>query len=167
MGYACRGPNYHWYWPWESWLDPKPADPATWNVFGPAGMAMLPIWLGVPVLGGAFAAALVAPKLIQKEIEPKKAYGAFFGLMALLIVAGLLSKHLTGLQGMWLVFFSYLAFYFGFVMPQRHIRQLDWTRYLVTMFLVVSTVGVLLKMGARLAFHIKYLLTIPAVNMNI
>jgi hypothetical protein len=36
----------------------------------------------------------------------------------------------------------------------------------VTMSLVVSTMSVLLKMGARLAFNIKYVLTLPAFSMN-
>ena len=62
---------------------------------------------------------------------------------------------------------SHFEHFFGLLLPQRHIRALDWARYLVTMFLVVSTVGVLLKMGARLAFDIKYVLTIPMFSMNI
>ena len=52
-------------------------------------------------------------------------------------------------------------------MPQRHIRGLDLPRYLVTMALVAGTMAVLLKMGARLAFNIKYVLTLPAISMNI
>ena len=40
------------------------------------------------------------------------------------------------------------------------------TSAIVTMLLVVSTTGVLLKMGARLAFDIKYVLTLPAISMN-
>jgi hypothetical protein len=51
-------------------------------------------------------------------------------------------------------------------MPQRHIRTLDWPRYLVTMVLVASTMSVLLKMAARLAFNIKYVLTLPMFSMN-
>jgi len=75
--------------------------------------------------------------------------------------------HMEWVQGAFLVFFATLAYYFGFMLPQKYIRGLDWARYLVTMFLVVSTVGVLLKMGARLCFDIKYVLTIPAVSLNI
>jgi quinol-cytochrome oxidoreductase complex cytochrome b subunit len=168
IGYACRGPNYHWYWPWESWYDPKPADPATWNVFGPAATkALLPVWLGIPVILGGGVAAMFAPKLIQKDLPPGKAHGAFIGLIVVLAGIGMAMGKMTALQGVWLLVFAWLGFYFGFLLPQRHIRQLDWARYLTTMFLVVSTVGILLKMGARLAFHIKYVLTIPAVNMNI
>jgi quinol-cytochrome oxidoreductase complex cytochrome b subunit len=167
IGYACRGPNYMWYWPWESWLTPKPAPPPTWSVFGPAGVAKFPIWLGVPVLGAGFAAAMLVPKLVQKEVDGVKAHIGFFALMAALVLLGKFTGKMTLDQGVWLIFFGYLYFYFGLLLPQRHIRTLDWTRYLVTMFLVVSTVGVLLKMGARLAFDIKYVLTIPMFSMNI
>ena len=55
---------------------------------------------------------------------------------------------------------------YGLILPQRHIRNLDMVRYVTTMVLVVSTMSVLLKMGARLAFNIKYVLTIPSISMN-
>jgi quinol-cytochrome oxidoreductase complex cytochrome b subunit len=168
IGYACRGPNYAWYWPWESWHAPKPADPPTWNVFGPEGTkAMLPLFVGIPVVGAAFAAAMFLPKLVQKELDGVKTQLAFNGLLLGLGVLGLLLGKMTVMQIVWLVFFGGMTFYFGFVMPQRHIRGLDWARYLVTMALVVSTMGVLLKMAARLAFGVKYVITIPAVSMNI
>src|SRR5262249_15257378 len=93
IGYACRGPNYAWYWPWESWYLIKAAPPPTWNVFGPLagtkpftlGMAfqiisgnlktlpsgvvpnLLPMWLGIPLIGGLGAFSMLGPKLIQKE----------------------------------------------------------------------------------------------------
>ncbi|MBI4424159.1 MAG: cytochrome b N-terminal domain-containing protein, partial [Elusimicrobia bacterium] len=166
IGYYCRGPNYAWYWPWESWHMQKPAPPPTWNVFGPAGKAVLPIWLGIPVLGLGGLAAMVLPKLIEKDIPELKSTLLFAAATAGVSVIGLFFG-MTALQGMWLVLFATLYYYFGFMLPQRHIRSLDWTRYLVTMFLVVSTMGVLLKMGARLCFEIKYILTIPAVSLNI
>jgi len=156
-----------WYWPWESWLLPKAAPPPTWSVFGPQGVAALPVWLGVPVLGGFAAASMLAPKLIQKDIDGKKAQAIFLAALSLIIIAAHLLWHLAWLQGFWLIFFGYLYFYFGLLLPQRHIRGLDWARYLVTMALVVSTMGILLKMGARLGFNIKYVLTLPAISMNI
>ena len=167
IGYYMRGPNYFWYWPWESWHDPKPAPPPTWSLFGPSAVAALPLWLGIPAIGGFFAVSMLLPKLIQKEIDGAKAHKAFFAAMALIVVAAKLAGKMTLTQGGFLVFFSYFYFYFGLLLPQRHIRGLDWARYLVTMSLVVSTVGVLLKMGAHLAFHIKYVLTIPAISLNI
>ena len=166
IGYFCRGPNYFWYWPWESWHDPKAATVATWNLFGPKAIAMMPTLLGIPVLGAFLGGSVLIPKFIQKEINGKKAYMGFFGLMILLALAGRLTGFMSLGQGLWLIFFSYLYFYFGLLMPQRHIRGLDWGRYLVTMFLVVATMSVLLKMGARLAFNVKYVLTIPSISMN-
>jgi hypothetical protein len=66
-----------------------------------------------------------------------------------------------------MLFFGAISFYFGFVLPQRHIRALDWPGYLVTMGLVVCTMAILLKMCARLTFNIKYVLTIPTISLNI
>ena len=167
IGYACRGPNYAWYWPWESWYGLKAAPPATWSVFGPKPDAVLPMLLGIPVIGGLAAASMLLPKLIQKELDGKKTMGAFCGLVALLAAAGMAMGKMGGAQAGFLLFFLASSFYFGFVLPQRHIRALDWPRYLVTMVLVVSTMSVLLKMCARLAFNIKYVLTIPSISMNI
>ncbi len=167
IGYFCRGPNYFWYWPWESWLLPKPAPPPTWSVFGPPEVAKLPLLLGIPVVGGWFAASMLLPKLIQTEIDSLKAHLAFFGVVAVTVLVGHFGWKLPFSQGLWLLFFGWMYFYFGLLLPQRHIRNVDWIRYLVTMFLVVSTMGVLLKMGAHLAFDIKYILTWPAFSMNI
>ncbi len=167
IGYYCRGPNFAWYWPWESWLIQQAPPPPTWSVFGPKGDASLPIWLGLPVLGLGGVFAMVGPKLIQRELPELKSTLLFILAMAAVAVIGNVAFGLPWLQGFWLVFFGSLYFYFGFLLPQKYIRGLDWTRYLVTMFLVVCTMGVLLKMGARLGFQIKYVLTIPALSLNI
>ena len=193
IGYYCRGPNFMWYWPWESWLTLKAPPPPTWNVFGPRGGELLltfkqaaaivggsntplpygtlpnllPDWLGVILLGLGFGAAVVGPKLIDRDLPHGPSMGAFIGAMVVVAAAGHFSVGLPWAQGFWLVFFPSLYFYFGFLLPQRHVRQVDWARYAVTMVLVVSMMGVLLKMGARLGFNIKYVLTLPAVNLNI
>ena len=135
-------------------------------MFGPKDAAILPLWLGVPVVGAFLGASMMLPKLIQKEIDGAKAQLGFLGAMALVSAAACLGWKLPLLQAVYLIFFSYLYFYFGFLMPQKHIRSLDWARYLTTMFLVVTSMGVLLKMGARLAFNIKYVLTLPQFNLN-
>ena len=191
IGYYCRGPNFAWFWPWESWLKLSAPPPPTWNVFGPltgtvpfkvsdaleiigahmkalpVGMVpnLLPIWLGAGVLGAGFVAGLVAPKLIQKDLPLATAAG--LGGFILLALIGMFGLHMTVDKGLFIVFFGFISYYFGFVLPQRYIRSLDWVRYAVTMVLVLSTMGVLLKMGARLVFNIKYILTIPAVSLNI
>ncbi|MDX6767921.1 MAG: cytochrome b N-terminal domain-containing protein [Elusimicrobiota bacterium] len=166
IGYACRGPNYAWYWPWESWLMTKPAPPPTWSVFGPKDAAMFPMWLGIPLLGAVSGAWLLGPKLIQKELDGKKTMGAFLGLLTTLGVVGMVMGKMGPIELGFLLVLAGASFYYGFVLPQRHIRSLDWPRYLVTMVLVVSTMSVLLKMLARLTFNIKYVLTIPSISMN-
>jgi quinol-cytochrome oxidoreductase complex cytochrome b subunit len=167
IGYYCRGPNFAWYWPWESWLIQKAPPPDTWSVFGPAGVGRYSWLIGVPLLGAFSAAWLVLPKLIQKELPLLKTFGAFFAAFAALLVAGHFALHLTGLQIGYLLFFGSAFFFFGFQMPQAYIRNLDWVRYAITMVFVISTMSVLLKMGARLGFDIKYVLTLPAVSLNI
>jgi quinol-cytochrome oxidoreductase complex cytochrome b subunit len=167
IGAECRGPNYAFYPPWESWLVLKAAPPPTWSVFGPAGVGALPILLGIPVLGVLFAASMLLPKLIQKELNAKAVLGAFLGVLAVLGAVGVALGKFGPVSGAFMLFFGGVAFYFGFILPQRHIRALDWPRYLVTMALVVCTMAILLKMCARLTFNIKYVLTIPTISLNI
>lgn len=167
IGYACRGPNYAWYWPWESWYGLKAAPPATWSVFGPKGVGAYSMLLGIPLLGAVTGAWLLLPKLIQKELDGVKTMGAFLGLLAVFALGGMIMHKMDVVQALYLLVLVGASFYYGFVMPQKYIRSLDWPRYLVTMVLVISTMSVLLKMCARLAFNIKYVLTIPAISMNI
>ncbi|MEQ1918732.1 MAG: cytochrome b N-terminal domain-containing protein [Elusimicrobiota bacterium] len=166
IGYALRGPNYAWYWPWEDWLLPKAAPPPTWSVFGPKGAASYSMLLGIPLMGAASAAWILLPKLIQRELDGKKTMGAFLGLVALVAGIGMATGKMGVTEAAYMLFFLGASFYYGAVLPQRHIRNLDWPRYLVTMVLVTSTMSVLLKMCARLAFNIKYVLTIPSISMN-
>jgi len=166
IGYALRGPNYAWYWPWESWFMVKPAPPPTWSVFGPKGEGAYSMLIGIPLMGAVTAAWMLLPKLIQKELDGKKTMGAFLGALAVVAGIGMAMGKMGPIEGAFLLFFTGASFYYGFVLPQRHIRTLDWPRYLVTMVLVVSTMSVLLKMCARLAFNIKYVLTIPSISMN-
>jgi uncharacterized membrane protein YhhN len=112
-------------------------------------------------------ASVLLPKLIQRELSGKKLMAGFLGAVALLGVIGMGLHKMGPAEVGFLLFFLGASFYFGFVLPQRHIRTLDWPRYLVTMVLVVCTMGILLKMCARLTFNIKYLLAIPSISMNI
>ena len=144
----------------------KPAPPPTWSVFGPKPDAIYPMWLGIPLLGAGSVAWLLGPKLIQKELDGKKTMGAFLGLLTALGVVGMVMGKMGPIELGFLLFLAGASFYYGFVLPQRYIRTLDWPRYLVTMVLVTSTMSVLLKMLARLTFNIKYVLTIPSISMN-
>ncbi|MBI4057008.1 MAG: cytochrome b N-terminal domain-containing protein [Elusimicrobia bacterium] len=157
IGYFCRGPNYQWYWPWESWLKVKAPPPPTWS---------LPMWAGGLLLLAYFGLGLVAPKLIQKDINWKKAFlwcgAALTGFSLICLFQGITWDRLP-----WLYFFGFAYFLFGFLVPQRYIRTLSWTRYIVTMSLVLMMMGVLLKMGLRLGFDIKYVFTLPQFSLNI
>jgi hypothetical protein len=57
----------------------------------------------------------------------------------------------------------------GFLLPQLYLRKspVSLVQYVVTMVLLLSMLGVVLKMGARLGFNIKYLFSLPGLNLNI
>jgi hypothetical protein len=167
LGELFRGPNYAFYWPWESWYTLKAAPANTWSLFGPKGVGVLPILLGIPVMGGIFAGGVLLPKLIQKQLSGKAVLGSVLALAAVLAGVGMAMGKFSPLSGAFMLFFVGLVTWFGFVLPQRHIRGLDWPRYLVTMVLITCMMGVLIKMCARLTFNIKYVLTIPSVSLNI
>lgn len=157
-GQYCRGPNWDWYWPWESWLIHKPPPPATWN---------MPLTFGGLLLMFYFGFGLFAPKLIHRHIPWNKAILSYF---VGFILIGTVLKLAVGLSFAKLAivafcFFTY--FLFGFLFPQRYLRELNWPRYVVTMFLVLLTVGVILKIGLRLGFNVKYIFAIPQYNFNI
>ena len=61
----------------------------------------------------------------------------------------------------------YLTLLFGFLYPQKYIRDMDFIRYSVTQSLVLMMMAVLLKMGLRLGFDVKYVLSFPQFNLNI
>jgi len=55
----------------------------------------------------------------------------------------------------------------GVLVPRKHLAGVDKVRYATAMVLALMTLGVLMKMGVRLGFHIKYVLTIPQFSLNI
>ena len=70
-------------------------------------------------------------------------------------------------QLLWLVFSLDLYYLFGFLMPQKHIRDLSWARYVLTMFFLLATIGVMLKVGLRLGFNVKYIFSLQQFSFNI
>jgi hypothetical protein len=56
VGQFLRGPNWQFYWPWEDWAVPKPAEPALVNFPNPLGLAAISAFLflglAVPALLG-------------------------------------------------------------------------------------------------------------------
>ncbi|MDE1977241.1 MAG: cytochrome b N-terminal domain-containing protein [Elusimicrobia bacterium] len=167
MGEFCRGPNFMWYWPWQSWLMQMPAPKEAWSLFGPHGVGRYPTAAGLAVLAAGFGAIMVLPKMIKAQLSLIKATLACavgLGLFILILHYGL---HMDFGQGGWIFGFGLFVAFFGVLIPQRYIRNLDWARYLVTMALVASMMGLFVKICAREAFNIKYLVTMPAIYLNI
>jgi hypothetical protein len=158
IGYYCRGPNWAWYWPWENWLEHKPLPPPTWD---------FPVWAGLLSLGAYFGMGVAAPRLFRQEISWKKAIVGFIVVFSLIAIA---LKFTLGLElGRLAILGSLLliSFVLGFLLPQKHLRELDWPRYVITMSFVLMMMGVLLKIGLRLGFDVKYILSLPQFNFNI
>ncbi|MBI4064692.1 MAG: cytochrome bc complex cytochrome b subunit [Elusimicrobia bacterium] len=174
IGYACRGPAWAWYWPWENWNVHKAPPPATWNI---------PNLVGGPMMALYFALGIGLPRLIKKELDwrvaiPTTALLSITAGLSLKIFHTLLVNKMDfiaqniphfGLGGFVLVsVFLFITIFFGFLMPQRYIREAPFFAiYGPTMTLALLTIGVILKMGARLGFNIKYVFSIPQVNFNI
>ncbi|PCI39316.1 MAG: hypothetical protein COB53_03410 [Elusimicrobia bacterium] len=158
IGNSFRGPNYFWYWPWESWLVHKPVAAPTWS---------FPLPLGVFSLLAYGGLGMTLPRLITADIAWKKATGAFLGFFALVG----LWMHFGGDIAAWRVitvgFLLYLTFLFGFLYPQKYLQDLDMPRYIAVQSLVLMQMGVLVKMGLRLGLDVKYILELPQFNLNI
>jgi quinol-cytochrome oxidoreductase complex cytochrome b subunit len=158
IGTFMRGPNWDIYMPWEDWMIHKAPPPATWS---------LPIVWGLLSVGGYFALGMVLPFLMKPDFEWKKALrnGLFIILAA--ASAAKLGAHLQWSQVVWLVVFGYAYYILGVLVPARHMTNLPKPRYAITMILVLLMLGVLMKMGVRLGFNIKYVLELPQFQLNI
>jgi len=55
IGEFVRGPNWHFYWPWQDWSVQKSTEESLWS---------FPWWLGLPVLCGYFAAGIAVPRRV-------------------------------------------------------------------------------------------------------
>jgi hypothetical protein len=65
--------------------------------------------------------------------------------------------------------FLFIVVIFGFLLPQKYLRsdKLSLVQYVTTMALLLMMLGVVIKMAARLGFNIKYILSLPGLNLNI
>ncbi|MEW6439985.1 MAG: hypothetical protein AB1640_03540 [bacterium] len=59
VGQFLRGPNWQFYWPWESWAVPKPAEPP---------LVSLPNSTGWLAIGAYFALGLMLPALAGRKL---------------------------------------------------------------------------------------------------
>jgi len=158
IGSFLRGPNWDIYWPWQSWHIHKPPPPHTWS---------LPIGVGLAAVGGYFIIGMVLPLLLGPEFEWKKSLrNGLLSILGLASVIKIVAK-IQWEQMVWLVVFSFIYYVMGVLVPRRHLVTQPKVRYAITMVLVLLMLGVLMKMGVRLGFHIKYILTLPQFQLNI
>ena len=168
IGTYMRGPNWGWYWPWENWLMHKPPPLPSWS---------LPNILGSALLGAYFAGGVLLPRLLKKDIPFKKALWGGVGAIVLASVAfkfvgsGLVEKW-SGFpmgwgQVLWVVFSLATYYILGILVPQKYIRNAAWPRYAISMVFLLMTIGVLLKVGLRLGFNIKYIFSLSQFGFNI
>jgi len=168
IGTYMRGPNWAWYWPWEDWVHHKPPPPPTWS---------LPNLLGSALLCGYFAGGVLLPRLIQKDIPFKKAL--WCGLVAIVLGSTAFKFFGSGLvekwsgfpmgwgQVLWVVFSLATYYILGILVPQKYIRNVAWPRYAISMVFLLMTIGVLLKVGLRLGFNVKYIFSLSQFGFNI
>jgi quinol-cytochrome oxidoreductase complex cytochrome b subunit len=158
IGTFMRGPNWQWYWPWESWLIHKAPPPPT---------TILPLALGLAMLGAYFAVGMILPLLIKRDFEVKPTIKKILvGAVILALIIGVLPSF-TFLQGAWVGFGLSLYLILGVLLPQHYLKNLSKLRYAVCMALLLMMIGVFLKVTVRLGFNVKYIVSIPQVSFNI
>jgi hypothetical protein len=79
VGTFFRGPSWHFYWPWESWLVEKHASEALWS---------LPAFVGVAFLGIYYIGGIMLPVLIDKGVL--KRFGSIRYLITVLLLLTML-----------------------------------------------------------------------------
>jgi quinol-cytochrome oxidoreductase complex cytochrome b subunit len=158
IGTFMRGPNWQWYWPWESWLIHKAPPPPT---------SSLPLAIGVSMLVLYFAIGMVMPKLLKLNVDIRRTVWKIIGAAILLaLIIGVLPSF-TLIQGLWVGFGVALYAILGVLLPQQYLRGISTLRYVVCMTLLLMMIGVFLKMSLHLGFNLKYVVTLPQVNFNI
>ncbi len=168
IGTYFRGPNWAWYWPWENWLHHKPPPPEAWNV---------PNIIGLLMMGLYFVGGTLLPRFVNKEVPFKKAMWTGVGIIAagavaLKFIAGGIFERKLGVsfgftQIFWITLSASLYYIFGFLVPQKYAKNITWPRYIISMVFLLLTIAVMLKIGLRLGFNIKYIFTLPQFNFNI
>ncbi len=84
VGQILRGPNWQFYWPWESWAVAKSAEETLVN---------MPAWAGIGFLAIYFGVGLALPALIAKGMFKKMGAVRYFtGVTLVLIMYGIVVK---------------------------------------------------------------------------
>jgi len=158
VGTVMRGPNWAWYWPWESWLMHKPPDPPTHS---------LPLFLGVGMIGIYFGLGMVLPRLIKAQFAVRSAIiKVFAGSVMVALIVGVLPGF-SFIQGFWVAFGLFIYLVGGVILPTSYLKTISNLRYAVCMVLLLLFIGTFLKVALRLGFNVKYVVAIPQVSLNI
>lgn len=84
VGQVLRGPNWQFYWPWESWLVAKSAEQTLVN---------LPLWAGIGFLALYFGLGLALPALTVKGMFKKMGAVRYVtGMFLILLMYGVVVK---------------------------------------------------------------------------
>lgn len=159
IGTFMRGPNWAWYWPWESWLFHKPPPPPT---------TILPLAVGGALLTLYFGVGMILPKLLSRfDINLKASLlKAFIASLGISLVVGVLPMF-TPIQGLWVGFGLFLYISLGVLLPHVYLKGISHIRYVVCMSLLLMMIGVFLKVAVRLGFNVKYILSLPQFSLNV
>lgn len=205
IGTVLRGPNWSWYWPWESWETHKALPPPSWSLIlidltDKAGVffnsqrtpgirvpGLLGIGAALAAAGGLFGtyfgAGLLLPRWVKREWSFSKSLtvtavaSLFVGVLAKAAHVFLRSHDFIGrnipqfgpTEIAYVTAVLFVVVVIGFLLPQKYLRTspLSPVQYVTAMVLLLMMLGVILKMGARLGFNIKYILSLPSINLNI
>jgi quinol-cytochrome oxidoreductase complex cytochrome b subunit len=158
VGTFMRGPDWSWYWPWESWLYHKPPPPPT---------IVLPNLAGLALMGGYFGIGMVLPLLVKAQFNLKSAITkVLICSIAVSVIFGVMPMF-SFAQGAWIGFGLFLYWVLGFLLPQHYLKGLDKVRYFICMALLLMMIGVFLKVAVKMGFNVKYIFSMPEVSLNV
>ena len=169
IGTFMRGPNWAWYWPWESWVNHKSVPSNSWNLPNAFGGTLVVLYF---FLGGLLPRLLGRSSLFFK----KSILQCFFCVSVACLLFKLTlsdvffkySQQIFGFsQYIWVLFSSMIYYIFGFLLPSRYLKDKKLVYYVITMFFVLLMLAVFIKIGLRLGFNIKYVISFSEFNLNI
>jgi len=147
------------------------------------GGVLAGLGLGGGLLGGYFLGGTLLPRWIKWDIPLKKSISGaavialFVGFLSMAAYTVMSKFDFIGrnipefgwTQILYVAFFLFVVILLGFLLPQRFLRteKLSQIQYFTTMVLLLLMLGVVIKMGARLGFNIKYIFSLPLLNFNI
>lgn len=144
---------------------------------------LIALALGGAIFGAYFVGGALLPRLVKQDIPLKKAtviaavvsvvvgilFKAAHTLMFKYDFIGVNMPEFGLVQVLYIAVFLFIVVFMGFLLPQKYLRNpaLSHVQYFTTMVLLLMMLGVVVKMGARLGFNIKYIFALPGLNFNI